>query len=73
MANENAAWIRVHDLSFVPHLRKAFEQHTGYKSGGGALDAFWFQYGEIRCAKHPDFAANKSELQAIVELAKKMI
>lgn len=71
MANSETAWLKIHDTSLLVSFSAAFRQHTGYTSNGAALDEYWFQYAEIRCAKHKDFKKNRDELRAIIAIWKK--
>lgn len=70
MAHTETAWLKIHDLSFVPPLLRAFADYTGYKSLGAAADAWYCQRLEMRCSAFPTFDENRAAIMAVVNLAK---
>ena len=70
MGHNETAWLKIHDVSSLADFSKAFHLHTGYASTGAAADAFWFQFMEIRCSKHPKFQQNRDELREIIRIFK---
>jgi len=65
-AHTESALLRILDLSVIPKMLAAFRAHTGYRSSGAALDAYYFQQTGLICSKHPTFAENRDEIRAIL-------
>lgn len=72
-AHKESAMLRILDISVVPKMLDAFWQHTGYKSPGASLDAYYFQQTGLICSKHQTFAENRDEIRAIIRIYRRLI
>lgn len=67
-AHTESAMLRILDISVVPKMLDAFRQHTGYRSNGAALDAYFFQQTGLICSKHKTFSKNRDEIRAVLRI-----